>query len=131
MAVIISCDIIFWFWFSEKILIRLKKYQEDKRFLRKKIPKKILSKFTRLIDKKHNSYKEHKNKEIPQKLKTWGPIGLYFWALIPSLTFFLVGLAIQKLFIKARLGYWCLWLGVMTRIALSVFGLFSLIETIS
>lgn len=63
-----------------------------------------------------------------KRLNTWGLPGIYLYGFIPCFAFFLIGLSIQKLSVQSRLGPWCLWLGVMTRVGVSVFAGLKLVD---
>ncbi len=109
VSIIASCDIIFWFWISDKVI-------------------KGKSRFARFIAKKRNAYKKHE--KLVKRLRMWGPLGLYFWAILPSFFCFLIGLSVQKLYIQTRLGYLCLWLGAMTQLTIRVFIGFKVLESL-
>jgi uncharacterized membrane protein len=121
VAAITSCDIIFWFWLSEKILKLSEKWQNNQSISGNNVFEKLLIKFGRWLAELHRSYAKHQDKKFVKRLRALGCLGLYCFGIIPSLTAFFIGISIQKLFIQSRYGLWCLWLGVMTRIAVSTF----------
>jgi len=103
-GIIVSCFVVFWLWFSEKVL--------------------------GLTAKRCNIYEKYKHKKFITRLKAWGPLSIYICGAIPSLTFFLTGLSIQKMFVQTKLGCLCLWLGAITRLTISVFIGFKLLESL-
>lgn len=121
VAAITSCHIVFWFWLSKKILNFSEKWHNNQDISGKNLFKKLLIKFACWIAERHRAYEKHKDKKFVKRLTTLGCLGLYFFGIIPSLAVFFVGISMQKLFVKSPYGLWCLWLGVMTRIALGAF----------
>ncbi len=116
-----TLSILCWFWLFGKTLAITEKWQKGKNIPRAKKMRKILLKLARWITKKRKIYERHQNKKIVKRLKALGHFGVYLCGIIPSFTFFVIGLSIQEVFVQSRYGRLCLWLGTMTRVTIGVF----------
>jgi len=104
---------LFWLPLYNKLFTKVEKLQDKHRILR-------------WIAQKHNYFEKNKNKNIVKKIRAYGHLGLFFGGLIP----FLVHPAIcaHKIFIQTKFGPIFIWLGGTTRLAISVFCGFKLLD---